>query len=247
MNKGKAYAWYSVIAAYNTDEVGQKAQEKRDLLEKKLNKKELAAYQQALAKWKFSTPERSVSKEEKANMKIPVIYGLNDAKSLQDALVEFGFLPRNPQRYDLTTSLIDQAIGLESLDALTPKIEKAQKDGKKDAYGYYGDLFKSRFNNPMEAFVWYKKGAEEGDEYARYQMSKMLCEGMGVEPDIAQCYAGMIQVQEAQHPVLNMLAQNALATILSQADEKKLQEALKPTDKKEKKKSSESNGAFDFF
>ena len=246
-NRGNAYAWYSIIAAYNTDEVGQKAQAKRDELETRLKNKELAAKQESLRKWKPVTAEKSVPKEEKNQTKIPLIQGLNDVNSLQETFMSLGFIPRNPGRFGLTNAQIDKAIGDQTADALIPVIESAFRAGKKDAYGYLGDLFKTRFGNVPEAFLWYKKGAEAGDAYAQYQMAKMLCEGKGVTADVAGCYSWMLRVQQDQHPILNMLAQNALSAIHNQMSEEDLKQALKQMSDEDKPKKKDTGNLFDFF
>ncbi len=247
-NKANAYGWYSIIAAYNFDEVGEKAKAKRDELEKKMKKKELGAIQQSLSKWAPVPADKSVSKEVKKTTKIPAIDGFNDPKTLQDLFITFGFIPRNPERYNLTNVVIDKAIGLGNANELILKVEQAYKEGKKDAYGYFGDLLKYRMNNAPEAFKWYQKGAKAGDVYAQYQMAQMLCEGIGVAPDTAKCYSWMEKVQAAQNPILNSLAQEALSKILANANEEELNKAVSELSKEQKKDEEVgSSGGFNFF
>lgn len=244
-NKGNAYAWYAIVAAYNADEVGQKAQEKRDELEKKLDKKIVIEKQKALAKWKVVPAEKSVPTEEKEKTKIPLIQGFNDINTLQNFLATTGVIPRNSNRFGITNDMIDQAIATQNADILTQAIEKAQQSGKKDAYGYYGDLFKTRLNNIPQAFLWYKKGADAGDVYARFQMGKMLCEGQGVQPDGVGCYHEMLKVQKAQNPILNGLVQQVLSLIQTQIPADQLQTETDDQAQEEKKESS--SGGFNFF
>ena len=98
------------------------------------------------------------------------------------------------------------------------KIEESQKNGQDGAYGYLGDLFKTRLSNLTEAFLWYQKGAKAGDTYAQYQLARMYCEGEGIsQPDAASCYAWLLNVQKAQNPMFNILAQNALSAVRSNA------------------------------
>lgn len=248
-NRADAYGWYSIIAAYNFDEVGQRATEKRDELERRLKKKELSAIQQALSKWKPSSADKSVSKEVKKNTKIPVINGFNDPRSLQELFEKMGFIPRNPERYNLTNAEIDKAIGFENVGGLVSNIEQAFKEGKQDAYGYFGDLLMYRMNNAPEAFKWYQKGAQTGDTYAQYQMAQMLCEGIGTAPDTAQCYFWMQKVKENQDPVLNTLAQRAISTILSKTTQEELDKAIATLSKDGKNtlKVNPSGGGFNFF
>ena len=218
-----AYSWYSIIAAYNMDSIGQKAVERRDVLQEELNTKVLEERQQKIRDWKPRTAEESVPKEEREEAKIPVIPGFNDAKSLYELIGQEGFLPRDGRLVGITQRMIDEAFELENAEPLTDQIEQAFQEGKKFAYGYYGDLIKIHFNNPEKALEWYQKGAEAGDAYAAYQLANMYCAGEGVEqPDAAQCYAWLLVAEEKQNPVLNGLIQNALSVVQSTATEEEL-------------------------
>ena len=142
--------------------------------------------------------------------------------ALQDLLLTEGFLPRDGKTFGVTTQMIDEAITTQEADLLTSAIERAGRR-QKEAFGYYGDLYKTRLNNLEEAFLWYKKGAEAGDTYAEYQLAKMYCEGKGIsQPDAASCYAWLKIAQEEQNPVLNGLIQNALSVVKSNATEEEL-------------------------
>lgn len=247
-NAGEAYWWYNIIAAYNADEVGQRAAEKRDALAEGLDAKVLTERQAKV--WKKISPEKSVSEKEKQETKIPVIPEFNDVPALQDLLLTEGFLPRDGKTFGVTTQMIDEAITTQEADLLTSAIERAGRR-QKEAFGYYGDLYKTRLNNLEEAFLWYKKGAEAGDTYAEYQLAKMYCEGKGIsQPDAASCYAWLKIAQEEQNPVLNGLIQNALSVVKSNATEEELAsgntlfESLK---KSPEEKQEEKSSVLDFF
>ena len=242
-NAGEAYWWYNIIAAYNTDEVGQKAAEKRDALAEGLESNVLIERQAKV--WKKISPEKSVPEKEKLETQIPVIPEFNDVPALQDLLLTQGYLPRDGKLFGITTQMVDEAIETQDVSLLTDTIEKAGRHQKK-AYGYYGDLFKTRLANFPEAFLWYKKGAEAGDVYAQYQVAKMYCEGKGLsQPDAASCYAWLKMAQEEQNPVLNSLIQSALSLVKANATEEELTagnvlfESLKksPEEKQEEKSS----------
>ena len=249
-NAADAYGWYSIIAAYNQDEVGKKAIEKRDALAEGLDTKVLADRQAKVRAWKPVSAEKSVPEKEKEETQIPTIPGFNDPQALQDLVVQEGYLPRDGRSFGVSTEMIDEAISTQNVDALTKAIDQAGRR-KKAAYGYYGDLYKTRLNNSAEAFNWYKKGAEAGDAYAEYQLAKMYCEGKGLaQPDAAACYAWLKMAQEEQNPILNGLIQTALATVRASATEEELtngEALLESLQKTPEEKQEEKSATLDFF
>ena len=249
-NAADAYGWYSIIAAYNSDEVGEKARKKRDALAAGLDSKILADRQAKVRAWKPVSPEKSVPDEEKEETRVPAIPGFDDPQSLQDLMEKEGYLPRDGRSFGVTTEMVDDAIARQDVTALTEAIEQAGRH-KKTAYGYYGDLYKTRLNNLEEAFAWYKKGAEAGDVYAEYQLAKMYCEGSGIaQPDAVSCYVWLKMAQEEQNPILNGIVQTALSIVRANATPEELKNGEKmfaslkktPEEKEEKKTLS-----FDFF
>ena len=249
-NAADAYGWYSIIAAYNQDEVGKKAIEKRDALAEGLDTKVLAERQAKVRAWKPLSPEKSVPEKEKDETQIPTIPGFNDPQALQDLMVQEGYLPRDGRAFGITTQMVDEAISAQDVEALTKAIEQTGRRNKA-AYGYYGDLYKTRLNNLGEAFQWYKKGAEAGDAYAEYQLAKMYCEGKGLaQPDAAACYAWLKIAQEEQNPTLNGLVQTALSTVRANATEEELKNGemlLETLQKSPEEKQEEKSATLDFF
>ena len=131
------------------------------------------------------------------------------------------------------------------------KIDSVARKGKTGAYGYLGDLYKTRLADLSEAFNWYKKGAEAGDSYAEYQLAKMYCEGQGIEqPDAAACYAWLKIAQKEQNPILNGLIQNALNLVEQNATQEELsagRELMKTLEKSPEEKETKKSGVFNFF
>ena len=249
-NAADAYGWYSIIAAYNADEIGQKAIEKRDALAEGLDTKVLSERQAKVHAWKPIPSDKSVPEKEREETQVPTIPGFNDAQAMQDLIVREGYLPRDGRRYGVTTQMIDEAISNQNAEALTQAIEQVGRR-KKTAYGYYGDLYKTRLNNMKEAFDWYKKGAEAGDPYAEYQVAKMYCEGSGIEqPDAVSCYAWLKMAQEEQNPILNGIIQSALSVVRSNATPEELENGeklLETLKKTPEEKQEEKSISLDFF
>ncbi len=228
-NVSNAYAWFSIIAAFNSDEIGQKAAEKRDLLLKDSRlKRDLSKIQSIIANWKPNKSGESVPKEELQKENEIIIEGFNDPKTLQEMILNIGFLPRNGLKFGVSVQMVDEVVATKNVQGLIEQIEKSNESGNKEAYGYLGDLFKTRLNNMTEAFLFYKKGAEAGDIYAQYQLAQMYCEGIGIsQPDAVGCYAWLKVVQSEQDPVYNALAQNALSVVRSQATPDELKQGEK--------------------
>ncbi len=242
-NLGSAYAWNSILAAYNSDQIGEQAAQKRDLLASKLKGKNLNEQQAAIRSWIPKTPEESVPKEE-AKAETPIIFGFNDPKTLQQILLNEGSLPRDTTEFGLTQEMIDIAEATKDTLPIENAIQKAMKRGQKEAAAYYGDLLHFRLKQSTEALKWYQQGAAEDDDYAKYQLAKAYCEGWGVSPDASKCYGWLLTTEETKDPVLNALVQQALLTVrssanpndlrLGQAHAKSLQENAEK-EKKEKK------------
>lgn len=249
-NAADAYGWYSIIAAFNQDELGKKAIEKRDALGEGLDVKVLTERQAKVRAWKPISPEKSVPGKERQETQIPTIPGFNDAQSIQELLEAEGYLPRDGKRFGVTTQMVDNAITNQDVSELTDAIEKAGHR-QKAAYGYYGDLYKTRLNNLAEAFLWYKKGAEAGDVYAEFQVAKMYCEGKGIpQPDAMACYAWLKVAQEEQNPILNALIQNALSVVKANATPEELsagEELFSKMQKSPEEKEEEKSAGFNFF
>ena len=249
-NLGEAYGWYSIIAAHNSDIVGKKAIESRDYLAGQLESNVLKEQQDQTDSWKPISAEKSVPQEEKEKTPIPTIPDFNDAQYVQDLLIAEGFLPRDGALFGITVQMIDTAVATQEVTPLTSAIENAARNGKKTAYGYYADLYKTRLNNLEEAFAWYKKGAEAGDAYAAYQLAKMFCEGKTLaQPDAVACYAWLKIAQEEQNPILNGLIQNSLALVRSSATKEELQagETMFEMLQKTTEEKEEKSGGFDFL
>ena len=238
-NKALAYAWYSILAAYTSDEVGIAASAKRDALAKSLSTKVVQQQQKAIQEWRPKTPEESVPEAERTSARLPVIHGFNDPKTLQQILFAEGILPMNGKQYGITQEMLDVAQVTQDFSPVESRIEKAMKNGAKRAGAYYADILRKYFHNETDAFKWYKKSAAVGDAYAQYQLAKCYCEGRGTDPDAAECYAWLLTVQEAQNPMLNALVQQALAAVHDKATADELTRGREKASKREHKEEEE--------
>lgn len=219
MNLLDAYAWYSILAAYNSDEIGQTAAAKRDALGLKIkNTKDLTARQQKIREWRPISAADSVPDEERRKAVLPVIPGFNDAATTQQMLEGGSVLLTDGSPYGVTTDMINDAITSQDRTALEKAVTLAGTDGKTKAYAYYGDLLRSRFDDEKGAVNWYQKGADAGDAYAQYQLAKMYCEGRGVEnPDASVCYGWLLTSAKTADQNLTLSVQSAILAVEAEA------------------------------
>ena len=255
VNLPDAYAWYSIIAAYNTDEIGSEAASRRDEIAEKLKQKNdiLIGRQRAARNWRPIRPEQSVSKEDLLTIPTPIIPGFNDETSVQKRL-EAGFvLYSDGSKFGVTPAMLEEAVKTDNISEISKRVEEAVKNGALLAYAYLGDLMRTRFNDDKAAVEWYAKGANKGDAYAQYQLANMYCEGRGVEAANAmECYKWLIAASKTQDEVLKKTVDYAMTVVEGQATPEELEAArtAAQTVEKEKaqtKKESEQSGGFNFF
>lgn len=225
-NPVEAYGWYSIIAAYNTDEVGQAAATQRDALADKLKKgEEMFRAQRRTTEWRPVTGLDSVPESVILKTPTPIIPGFNDPETTQKMLAAGQTLFNDGSRFGITSALVEEALALKDTTALEAAVESAAAGGKIQAYTYYGDVLVSRFNDDKKAAEWYQKGAKAGDAYAQYQLAKMYCEGRGVEPNAATCYGWLMLAEKKADTVLKPSVQNALAAVEAAATPEELAQA----------------------
>lgn len=220
-NPADAYAWYSIIAAYNAeDEIGKNAMKRRDELVSKIKKKEdVMKMQRRAREWRPIPPEKSVPKNDLLLIPTPIINGFNDPESVQTMLAQGEVLLTDGRKYAVYPDMIVEASISKDMTAIEKQINNAVKKGETSAYAYYGDLLRTRFQNAPKAVDWYRKGAEEGDPYAQYQLAKCYCEGKGVDAARpSQCYAWLKVAQDNSKDTLNLTIQNAINTIEAEMD-----------------------------
>lgn len=249
-----AYAWYSIIAAYNTDDIGQRAAERRDQLVNSLKKTSQILEQQRKARdWRPITPEQSVTKEDIATFPKPIIPGFNDDETIQSALESGETLLTDGTKFGITEDMITDALKSADFSEMENTVESAVQKGMHDAYAFYGDFVRVRRNDPKTAVDWYQKGANINDEYAQYQLAKMYCEGIGVEtPNAVQCYAYLLAAQKHDRSGLTTAIKNALVAVESAATPEELEkgrllsETFAEVAKKKEAEASKTS-SFNFF
>lgn len=214
-NLPEAYAWLSIIAAYNSDDVGEWARAKRNEVEKKIKKRDvLLAKQRSAREWRPVAPENSVPKSDLLLIPTPIIPGFNDPESVQAMLAQGEVLLTDGRKWGITPDLIVKASITKDFEPIEKAVNAAVEKGDTQVYAYYGDLLRSRFQNEKSAVDWYRKGAEAGDAYAQYQLAKAYCEGEGVDAARpGQCYAWLKIAEENSADTLKLTIQNALEVV----------------------------------
>lgn len=254
LNLLDSYAWYSILAAYNSDDVGQNAALKRDALGSKIkDPKDLVARQQKVREWRPISPAESVPDEERLKAVVPTIPGFNDAATTQQMLEGGSVLLTDGSPYGVTTDMVNDAISSQDRTALEKAVSLAGSDGKIKAYAYYGDLLSSRFSDDQAAVTWYQKGADAGDAYAQYQLAKMYCEGRGVpNPDASVCYGWLLISSKTADPNLTLSIQSAILAVEAEATTEELLRGKEFSEQQKQKSEMEkskqkSPGLFNLF
>ena len=247
-NLGRAYAWNSILAAYNSDDLGASAAQKRDELATQIPTENLSEQQAAIRAWTPRTPAQSVPLEERLQPP-PIIPDFNDSKTLQQILLQEGALPQDAALFDITMEDIDIAEATGDYVSLTNAVEKKMKEGHITVAAFYGDLLNKRFHNPTEAIKWYETGAKAEDPYAQYQLAKSYCSGDGEVPNSPKCYAWLLIASETQDPVLNTPIQQALVAVRANATPQELEQGQALYDEMKNKgvDQSKEKGFLDFF
>ncbi len=210
-NVSDAYAWYSIVAAYNSDEIGEEARKKRNELAKKVKPEILIQKQRAAREWRPTPAEKSVPSSDLMLIPTPIIPDFNDAVAVQAMLDQGDVLLTDGRKYGINPDMIVTASIKKDFEPIEKAVNKAVDKGEVEAYAYYGDLLRSRFQNTTKSVEWYRKGAEANDAYAQYQLAKAYCEGRGVDAARpSQCYAWLRIAEDNSTETLKLTIQNAL-------------------------------------
>ncbi len=254
-NLTDAYAWYSIIAAYNTDEVGREAAEQRDKLANALKKtSQILEVQRKARNWRPISAEQSVSKEDLISTPTPVIPGFNDPATLQQMLEAGDTLITDGSRYDISEQMVETALKEQNFEPLEKAVAAAAEKGLVDVYGFYGDFVQTRLQDPKAALTWYRKGAEANEAYAQYQLAKMYCEGNGMEtPDAVQCYSWLLISARHQNSRLKPAIEQAILAVEAEATPEEIEKGKALSEKfgasGDQKEAARQSSAkkFDFF
>ena len=218
-----AFSWYSILAAYNSDEIGRAAAAKRDAIGAGFNPALMEVQQKRIANWRPVPAEQSVPPQERMTAVLPVIPGFNDEETTKNRLTSGAALQTDGTLYGITGRMIEDAAETGNRSVLEKAVNMAADRGQVKAYGYYGDLLRSRFQDDATAVLWYRKGAELGEFYAQYQLGKSYCEGRGINPaDIAVCYSWMLGSAKSADKNLALTVQDAIRAIEGEATTEEL-------------------------
>ena len=255
-NPVDAFSWYSILAAYNSDDVGRVAAERRDAIGKGFDAALVTAQQKKIMNWRPIPAAYSVPTKERLTAIMPIIPGFNDEETTKTRLESGAALQSDGSIYGITGELIDTAVQTKDRSPLEKKVETAAQNGRAKAYGYYGDLLRNRFQDDASAVQWYRKGAELNEPYAQYQLAKSYCEGRGINPaDISECYGWMLTASERSMTDQNLAftIKNALIAIEGAATEDELKTGkAKAEERKQKQTATEEkpqkkSGLFNLF
>ena len=243
MNFVEAYAWYSIIAAYNTDETGAWAADKRDTLSGQIkDTKNLIIAQQLARKWQ-PTPAAQTVPAAELSEPAPIIPGFNDKDTLRQLEEQNITIMADGSEYGIMADDVEQAIVKNDTSRLEEIITDWGKNGKPAALTYWGKIVEYRMQDPKAALDWYTQAAEYGDAEGAFFVARAYCEGKLVELSSVQCYKWLEisrQRAEDKDSLLPLVEQtiNVVEPQLSPEEkEQALKEAQEFTPANEKKKS----------
>ena len=240
MNHVEAYAWYSILAAYNTDETGSWAAEKRDALAATIkDTKNLIIAQQLARKWEPTPAAKTVSDAERAEP-LPIIPGFNDADTLRTLKEQNIAVLADGSEFGIMADDVEQALIKGDTANLEQIVSDWAKNGRPEALTYWGKIVEHRLQDPMKALEWYNKAADYGDAEGSFYVAKAHCEGKLMETNPVECYKWLeISRSKATEPLLSVIEQTmevVEAQIQPEEKQKALQavQAYKPATEKKK-------------
>ncbi len=217
-----AYSWYSILAAYDSGDVGKEAAGRRDALGSRFQSDIITAQQRKIMNWRPTSPENSVPLAERQKAVMPTIPGFNDEKTISSRLEVGNSLHSDASFYGLDQGLVENTVQTNNRTALEDQVSQIASAGQIGVYGYYGDVLRNRLNDSAAANDWYRRGAEAGDVYAQYQLGKSYCEGRGIDPDIGTCYGWLLTAADNPRKHFALTVQNALDTVQTTATAEEL-------------------------
>ena len=244
MNFVEAYAWFSVIAAYNTDETGSWAAEKRDAIANQIkDTKNLIIAQQLARKWQ-PTPAAQTVPEAELSEPTPIIPGFNDKDTLRELEEQNVTILANGSEYGILADDVEQAIIKNDTTKLEEIVTDWGKNGRPDALTYWGKIVEYRMQDPQKAMEWYKQAADYGDPEGAFFVARTYCEGKLAEVNSVQCYKWLIiakdRVTEKEKDSLLPLIEQTIEIVEPQITPEEKEQALKeakefaPADSKKK-------------
>lgn len=231
INFVESYAWFSIIAAYNTDETGAWAAEKRDALANRIkDTKNLIIAQQLARKWQ-PTPASKTVPESELSEPTPIIPGFNDKDTLRELEEQNITIMADGSEFGITADEIEQAIIKNETTRLEEIVTDWSKNGRPDALTYWGKIVEYRLQDPQKALEWYKQAADYGDAEGAFQVARANCEGKFVEASTVQCYKWLTiakeNVTEKEKETLLPLIEQTIETVEPQISVEEKEQALK--------------------
>ncbi len=227
MNVVEAYAWYSVLAAYNTDETGVWAAEKRDELANQISDtKNLIIAQQLARKWQPTPASETVPELERSEA-LPIIPGFNDADTLRTLKEQNATILVDGSEYGILSDDVEQALVNHDTTKLEEIVTDWGKNGRPDAFTYWGKIVEHRMQKPTEALKWYNEAANYGDAEGAFYVAKSYCEGKLMETNPTECYKWLLIAKEKANDALLSLVEQTINVVEPQISQEEKDSATK--------------------
>ena len=227
-NPSEAYAWYSIIAAYNSDALGDWAVKRRNEIYSKIKDvKNLVKAQELARKWRPVSPKETVPDREYEKAR-PIVPGFNDQATLNKLKTGKDYMIQEGARFALTRADIDEALVTKNFVQVEAKINVIAKQGRKEAYAYLGDVFAKMAGNETQAFKWYQKGANINEPTAQTRLATFYCEGKKpASVDLVECYKWLSLAEKGAGLSAKVQIRDAMTSLEGKLSDTDLVEARK--------------------
>ena len=247
-NPMDAYSWYSILAAYNSDEVGQAAAARRDAIGSGFKSDVISAQQRKIMSWRPVSAENSVPQQEREGI-MPIIPGFNDTDTLRVLKEQNIAVLADGSEYGILADDVEQALIKKDTTDLEKTVEEWGQNGRADAYTYWGKIVEHRMQDSAKALSWYRKAGEAGDAEGAFYVGRAYCEGSVKDTDnnSIECYKWLTLSKEtAKEPLLSVV-EETLKKVESQISDEEKAEALKQKEKMNLDKRQEKKKGFRLF
>lgn len=249
-----AHVYFNLIAAYGSSPLKEEGALLRDNLTKEMSNEDVYLAQKRANRWRKKTREESlpsrvvegITGDEDDDFTSDVQEDKSDKKGTDASKIEVS------AKTNMQDLLVAAGISRRDLNKAVraddfAEIEKALKEKEDDdvALLALGDLYvlgQGIPENPKEAMAIYKKLIEKNNNpIAFYRLAPMVCEGNGVDPDLAECYKLMTLAKKYSDEASLSTISDALQ-VLDENLDKEIRDLGKKmadewgTEKKQKKK-----------
>ncbi len=240
-----AYVWNAILAAYNTDKIGEDAAIRRDALAKQMNDiKYLEIAQKTAREWKPLSEKETVPEAELMEPN-PIIPDFNDETTMAELERQENVILSDGAEFGVSSEELEDTLANKRMLDLEVKMEKLPKAKQADGFLYLARIFENRVQDSQKAVYWYEKSAELGNSEAQFKLAQMYCKGEVVPLDLKQCYMWLLVCEKNADYSLKSIITATQEQVRSQLTPAQVNEATELSSTKRYKKEKGVGGLFE--